>query len=325
METNPQRPPEVLDLQKVDGAFNFEEGFSRPDWRVISTAIGENNIESYDLDAAWNEAARQWVNQLQTDLGGNYQVLESRRFLLLSTQETEARVNTLEFAEKTLSQIRDRLGDAAWKPRHGKHVILIFEDEDDYYQYISYFYPNGEHPRSGGCLLRAGYVHIAMPYEPFGLRRTIAHELTHNCVVRLRLPLWLNEGLATTFERAAAVYPSPLLDHDLKERHVAFWNEQNIQEFWAGGSFRKPGDSNELSYSLAEIVLHLLRECTGDWGAFIKTADPRDGGQSAAIECLDVDLGKVMETFLGEGKWRPRRKDIAALWEARKPKPAENT
>lgn len=318
METNSESNPRLIDLEQIDGAFSFEEGFSRPDWRLISKVIRENTTESLDANRAWAEAARQWVNQLQEDLGGDYAVSESGRFLLLAALDDDKRAMILDFAEDTLGHIRERLHDAAWKPKNGKHVILVFAEQDDYYQYVSYFYRDGTHPTSGGCLLHKDYIHIAMPYEPRSLRQTIAHELAHNCVVHLKLPLWLNEGLAQFFQRAAATMPRPLLDHELRERHLAFWNQQNIQEFWTGISFRKPGDSNELSYSLAEILLHLLSEYRGDWGAFIKNADWRDGGQTAAIDFLAADLGNVAGTFLGEGDWRPRRKEMVGAWEAAK-------
>ena len=168
---------------------------------------------------------------------------------------------------------------------------------------------------TGGCLIHKDYVHIAAPYKSYGLRQTLADELTHNCVVHLKLPTWLNEGLAQLFQRSLATVHRPLLDYDLKERHLAFWNAQNIQEFWSGTSFQRPGDSNELSYSLAEIMLTLLLEQRGDWSAFLKQAQWDDAGQTAALDCLGADLGEVMSTFLGEGDWRPRRKAMVALWE----------
>jgi len=149
----------------------------------------------------------------------------------------------------------------------------------------------------------------------------LAHELTHNCVVHLKLPLWLNEGLAEMFERTVADARDPVLDYDLKERHLAFWNSETIQEFWSGISFQKPGDSNQLSYSLAQIVLSLLLEKPGDWGSFLKQAQWGDAGQTAAMDCLGTDLGEVMSTFLGEGDWRPRRKAMVALWESNKKAP----
>jgi hypothetical protein len=122
--------------------------------------------------------------------------------------------------------------------------------------------------------------------------------------------------LATTFEHLASNSGS-LADHDF-EKHRAFWNEQNIQEFWAGTSWRIAGDPNKLSYSLAEIILHLLSERPGDWRAFLEQADWRDAGQTAALECLDTDLGNVIGTFLGPGDWRPRRKAMVTIWDARK-------
>jgi hypothetical protein len=272
MDADSQWQSELIDLSQLDGAFSFEEGYSRPDWKVIFQAIQQRITGSLDLNAAWTEAARQWIMQLQSDLGGDYQVKDSPQFILLTALDADASGKLLDFTEGALDQIRAGLKDAAWNSGHGKHVILLFLDKDDYYQYVSYFHRDGTHPTSGGCLVFKGYVHIAAPYEPFGLRQMLAHELTHNCVVHLRLPLWLNEGLAVKFQRAIAGTNRPVLDYELKERHLAFWNPENIQEFWSGVSFRKPGDSNELSYSLAEIMLTLLLEQPGDWGAFLKQA-----------------------------------------------------
>ncbi len=315
--------PELIDLNQVEGAFSFEEGYSRPDWPLISKTIRQRVTGSFDLETAWNEVARQWVWQLRSNLGGNYRVKESQRFILLTgLEDPKAEINILSFAECTLGQIRERLQGAAWNSGHGKHVILLFTDDDDYYQYVSYFHRDGIHPASGGCLISKGYVHIAAPYEPFGLRQILAHELTHNCLVHLPLPLWLNEAMAKMFERAVASTRHPVLDHEREERHLAFWTRENIQEFWAGVSFKKPGDSNHLSYNLAEIVLTLLQEQNGDWVTFLNTAHWRDAGQTAAIECLGVDLGNVLSTFLGGGDWRPRRKAIAALWQLEKDRKA---
>jgi hypothetical protein len=316
METESNWQPKLIDLSQVEGAFSFEEGFSRPNWKLISQTIKHRLLGSDDLQAAWVEAATQWVNQVRFDLGGDYRVKQSRQFILLSAQSGETNEKLLNFAERTLDQICKRLGDAAWTDGLGKHVILLFEEQDDYYEYISYFHRDGTHPTSGGCLLGGGYVHIAAPFEPLTIRRMLAHELTHNCVAHLRLPLWLNEGLAATFERLVSVEQRPVLDAELKLQHLGFWNEENIQEFWSGISWSKPGDPNHLSYSLAEIMIILLSERRGDLGAFLKQARRNDAGQTASLDCLGVDLGDLMATFLGEGKWRPRRKAMADLWAA---------
>jgi hypothetical protein len=311
--TNPQ--PNGIDLAQVEGAFSYEAGFSRPNWRLIDQAVQQRAKGPDELDAEFAEAARQWLNQLRADLGGDYRVKESPEFLLLSALSEEASCKLLTFAEQTLEQIRAQLRDNAWNCGYGKGVILLFAEEDDYYQYVSWFYRDGTHPANGGCLVNDGYSHIAAPYEPLSIQETLAHELMHNCLVHLPLPVWLNEGLAVRCQRSVSNERLPVLDAELKLRHLEFWNEQNIQEFWAGISWQKPGDAFELSYSLAEIMVILLSERAGDWAAFVKAASADDAGQTSALACLGVDLGDAMSTFLGEGNWRPRRKAMATLWE----------
>ena len=44
----------------------------------------------------------------------------------------------LNYAETTVATIRSFLGSAAWSGYHGKHVLLLFADPDDYFTYISY-------------------------------------------------------------------------------------------------------------------------------------------------------------------------------------------
>jgi len=316
--------PHLLDLGQLPGVFHYEEGFSRPDWTVVRKAI-QQTVSPENLSEAWSEAAMQWVRQLRSDLGGGYTVRSSVEFLLLSTLDARASRELLAFAEATLGRIVQVLKEAAWKPGYGKHVILLFAEIDDYYQYVSFFCTEGEHPASGGCLIHKDYVHIALPHlDGRNIRRTLVHELVHNTVVHLPLPLWLNEGLAVLFDRTAADAPYPMLDGELRDRHMAFWNPGNIQKFWAGTSFGEPGDSNELSYSLAEIIVNLLlSEHGSEFGVFLTEAKWADAGQTAALDCLGANLGDVMGTFLGQGDWRPYRKVMVECWNAVK-KPSGN-
>ena len=309
--------PTLIDLNQVEGAFVFREGYSRPDWKIIGEAI-RKTVSSDRVSEGWTEAAVQWARQVGADLGEAYQARWSREFILLSALEPAAANALLAFAEETLEKIYGLLQDAAWRSGHGKHVIFLFAEDDDYYQYVSDFYADGVHPTSGGCLIHRGYVHIAMPYlDGRHVRRALAHELMHNCVVHLRLPVWLNEGLAVVFDRTVAQGRQPILDHELRDRHLAFWNAGRIQTFWAGVSFGEPGDSNELSYSLAEILVNLLLSQSQGFGEFVKHADWHDAGQTAALDVLGSDLGQIAATFLGEGNWRPNRKAIGMLLESK--------
>ena len=216
-------------------------------------------------------------------------------------------------AEAALDFVQGCLKDAARKGYRSRHVLLLFADPEDYFTYISYFYPEGTHALSAGVFIRLGCAHIALPMTDISrVQRILIHELVHDLLCHLPIPKWLNEGLAQMIDRPAQ-RSQFLLDVDMVDRHRGFWSEQNIQTFWAGKSFGIPGDSNQLSYDLGEILTSLLAEKGADFIDFIKHADWRDGGQDAAVTILNVDLGEVLGGFLGPGNWRPQRKAIAEL------------
>ena len=313
---NPIWRPHLIDFEQLGDAFDFLEGFSRPNWKVIRTTI-ERNVSPEEMPEAWTEAARQWAQQVGADLGGGYAVTWSSKFILVSALKLDEAERLLAFAEATLERICATLKEAAWRAGYGPHVIFLFAEDDDYYQYISYFDRDGIHPTSSGCLLHKDYVHIAMPwFDGRHVRRILTHELVHNSVVHLPLPLWLNEGLAVVLDRTAAEGQVPIIDHDLRDRHMAFWNAETVQSFWSGRSFHEPGDSNELSYSLASIIVTLLIQNADDFVPFVIAASWVDAGQTAALDHLGKDLGEIAGTFLGEGNWRPNRKAMVQHWAA---------
>ena len=335
----PQAPlpaPKFIDLNRVEGAFDFRDGFSRPDWKRIGKLIQAIEGEE-DRREAWREAALQWLEKLRAELGGEYQWSASRTCALLSPLDRLTSERLLAFSEHAVSAIRTTLREIAWESFEGLHVILVFSDGDDYYQYISDYYPDGDNPASIGIELSQGYPHVALHYETeLESSQVIIHELTHHCLTHLPIPLWLNEGVAQRFQKTIgeAYVPSsttlasdaywtmmtgwkpPLVWDELVDAHIGFWNPERIQRFWAGSSFHEPGDSAQLSYSLAEILVHLLAEKDGDFLAFLRAAQADDAGQTAAWDCLGCCLGETVGTFLGPGDWRPQRKAIKTYWEA---------
>ena len=53
----------VVDLNKLEAAFSFEEGFSRPNWHLIGRHV-EQTVEREDLNQAWAQLAWQWAGEL---------------------------------------------------------------------------------------------------------------------------------------------------------------------------------------------------------------------------------------------------------------------
>ena len=327
----------LIDLDQLAGAFDFQEGFSRPDWVVIGKAI-ESKAEEADRAAAWDEAAAQWLEQLRRDLGGSYWSRETEHFLLLSAVDGTVAGSILQFAERARSIIVENLRDVAWSPTW-KEVLLLFDDQDDYYTYIAHGYEKSDIPRTAGVFVKTGYPHVALTFHNQAEAcHTIAHELTHGSLHGLPVPLWLEEGVCETLRRmiggplsvpgegpaseywgAVSGWTPPVMWDELAERHHAFWDERNIQTFWAGTSFHGPQEAQELSYSLAEVLVHLLSGDHDGFLSFLGRAHYDDAGQTAALECLDKNLGDVVSEFLGPGDWRPYRKAIVDCWDADRP------
>jgi hypothetical protein len=310
----------LLNLDDLPGAFSFEEGFSRPDWKVIRKAI-EDRWNRDDQRLPWEHVALQWTKKLATELGGKYDVSRMGRCLMVSDLDWETDQRLLRSAESAIIKIAEALSGIAWKNFIGLHVILVFGEEDDYYQYLSWFYLEGEHPATAGVHIHKGYPHIAcFNSGETNVIHTIRHELVHHSINHLRVPRWLHEGLAITIERNLGSRRVEMLSDDLPERHHRFWNEKLIQKFWAGTSFGEPGESVELSYSLAEVLLQLLAKEREDFLAFIQAVEYDDAGQTGALDCLGKCLGETVGTFLGPGNWRPQRKVIKECWEEKRRK-----
>ncbi len=317
----------ALKREEVESLFSFQDGFHDLDWLRAVSLIGEK-FELLDQPKGFHDLVLLWMGRLRDDLGGNYAVTVANEVAVLCDQPTRTAQWLLGYAEQVMSVIRDGLGQAAWRGEKRTHPILIFSEQDDYYQYVSRFCPDGEQAGSGGMCINAGYPHIVLFWhDEMDAANGLVHELTHECVMHLSLPLWVNEGVAMSLQRSIAPAPSPatqgvqqavfaatinwsppLMWHDLKERHLEFWDEERMQSFWAGTSFYVPGDSNELSYSLAEVFIKLLSENKQKryLERFLEHARPEDAGQTAALDILVADLGVIAGTFLGPGDWRPR-------------------
>jgi hypothetical protein len=300
------------DLSDLDMGFETVEGFSWPHWKTIREFV-KAHVPKDDLPAVANQIAYKWLKELAGDLGGEAKVFCSPNFFCLSDLEPQKTRGLLDYMESTLRKLGGFLRSAAWNGYDGKHVILVFADGDDYFAYTSYFHKAGVHILTSGMFIRRGYAHIAMPYvNPWSAQHVMVHELTHNLLCHLPMPLWLNEGLAVTSEKLV-LDEAFILEREKVERHRRHWNESNIQAFWAGKTYDMPGDDSELSYSLGEIMVRLLAEQSQEFIPFVKMADWRDAGQGAAVEILGMGLEEVLGGFLGPGDWRPQRKAISEL------------
>ena len=286
-------------------------GFPRLDWE----AIGEwmEGLDSPLRASAWAQAEIAWLLRMRDSLNGKYRLETQGNALLLSSLETNIARSTLGFMTKTLRRISVVLDGLASAPDWGHDILIVFDDDETYYRYISHFYGNeGEFAASGGMFIDDGCGHfVTMKSDLRIVEPTIVHEMTHSCLSRLPIPAWLNEGLAVNTERRLSPPQAPelLTPRQVHAKHKAFWDAGKIQEFWSGKSWLRTDDGNMLSYDLARI---LVTEFASDWEPFKRfalQAHMSDAGYSSAREHLGIDLGVAVCAVLElepHAAWKPQ-------------------
>jgi len=282
-----------------------------PDWEAIAQAE-EAQWQDAERDAFWSAAASQWLERMAQEWDGGYAVRESREFFLLCAfAERDSRV-FLDFCESVRKRILAYLPGLASTQGHGKHVVIVIDDQDEYYDYISHYYPEGgEYAMSSGVFLHAGYGHFVLwTGEVDAMQPVVAHELTHCLVAHLPLPVWVNEGITVNtehriFPHLAHPNAQKYFPHEMVARHAAFWNAQTIQEFWSGEAFHRPDEGSMLAYDLARKTTALAAREFDDFRAFALQASAEDGGR-AAEPALGYPITNLVAAVLGEGEWEPK-------------------
>lgn len=291
-------PPLIL---KPDASFPIV------DWDAMDAHAPETSDRAR-LDAFWSSAAAAWLKALSTLLGEKFTVRESEHFLLLGPLDAGASHTILKYCERSRRQILHVLDGMATETEIGKLCVLILDDQEQYYNYVSNYHQDGEHSLSGGSFIQSGYGHFVFVKDDLSaIEPTIAHELTHSMLQHLSLPLWLDEGIAVNTERRLSP-PLGLPLHsaeEMHEKHLAFWNAQTIQQFWSGRSWRRHDDGNMLSYDLARHFVSMAANDRETFRAFVNAADWQDGADAAAREHLGYPVAHLAEAVLGEGAWTP--------------------
>ena len=280
-------------------------GFPRTDWEGFYNKH-EHLPEDEQIELLV-KVLHTWCEKTVVHMGGGAALSETENFYFATDLDGRQRKLIEEYLEKALARILSVLDGIAQDTMPDRYFAIIFTDHDAYYRYISYFYPDeGDYPMSSGIFLRRLYPHLAMPFHNVdSTEGTIAHELTHACVSHLELPLWLDEGLATTMESALTGFPRLNLDHHQFRRHEKFWTEATVQEFWNGESFNRTDEGNELSYELARFCVKSLSQSPDEFRSFVNAANFEDGGEAAAFDAFGGSLGGLMHQYFGDGNWSP--------------------
>ncbi len=298
--------PSELWLQETDQRFPFSNhvmvshNFPRVDWGVVRAWVESLENEKLRGDA-WSSSVDAWLLHLQAALGEKYHLTRSEAAILLSPLEKKVASATLEFMSRTLKRVVKVLDGIAEVSPSRKNILIVFETEDEYYDYVSYYYPEeGEFAFSGGMFISEGYAHfVTVQSDLRTVEPVIAHEMTHACLSHLPIPLWLDEGLAVNTEHRLIGNISRLYSaQEMRAKHLAFWGADEVQEFWSGKSFSRTDDGNMLSYDLAKILVDVFAKDWDNFREFVLAAKWQDGGAEAAQRCLGTNLGDYVCFFL---------------------------
>ncbi len=286
-------------------------GFPVADWEAVHRWIETLPIESAKAEA-WSSCERAWLEHLRLALGREYRVRSQGSAILVSTLPVNVADATLAFVNKTVQRIVRVLHGVAATPEWGNDILIVFDEDESYYRYVSHYYPEaGEFAASSGMYINRGCGHfVTVKADLRSVEPVIAHELTHACLSHLPIPAWLNEGLAVNTEFRLCPPPqAPANPRQLHARHLKFWGAQEIQEFWSGKSFLRSDEGNELSYDLAKV---LVSQFAADWEPFrqfVLAANLADGAASSATQYLGIDLGAAVCAVLErepDPSWAPR-------------------
>lgn len=301
----------------ISDSLTWEEGLPRPAWDLLETWV-ESRCSPEDRGDAWVAVLRQWLAELGPALGGGYESIETDHFLALVPRADGIGGPLLQFAERCRAALLSVLGGVTDFGEAGKQLVVVLRDRDDYYRYISVYYPEGEHGGSAGVHVREGYPHVALHgRQELLLANTLAHELTHVSLHHLSMPQWLEEGLAQMFEHQMTGLSLLEVNAEMARGHKRYWGKHGLDDFWRGEGFSRPGKVQELCYQLAEILVRLLveegrprwfgwvREPQRRFFAFLRVASVSDCGAEACQENLGFGLSDLAARFLGPGSWSP--------------------
>lgn len=286
-------------------------GFPILDWEAVHLWIEAIPDETAKAEA-WSACERAWLEHLRVAFGAGYRVRTQASAILVSNLPSNVADATLDFVNKTVQRIVRVLQGVAAVPEWGHDILIVFEEDEAYYRYVSHYYPEaGEFAASSGMYINRGCGHfVTIKADLLSVEPVIAHELTHACLSHLPIPAWVNEGLAVNTELRLCPPPRATADpQQLHARHRSFWGQEEIQEFWSGKSFLRTDEGNELSYDLARI---LVSQFSADWEQFrdfALAADFSDSAASSAVRNLGIDLGVAVCAVLElepNPSWSPR-------------------
>jgi len=255
-----------------------------------------------------NKSLEEWKQEVSREVNTNFHLSESEYFCLLVPHDYEKSGTRLlhESAERTFLTLSRMLKGIVPKKRGDRFRIVLFDNSSSYKQYLLSHYPNSdiESVSPEGTLVQSSDVppHIALPQQDLGLTESvIAHELTRLCLSPLRLPVWIEEGIALLVEHELTGLQPPPIDPESLKKLREYWSPENSEQFWSGAGFYEVGDISAVCRATAELIIYaILKQYSYEqFRDFVQNAKYEDSGDQSAANNLGLNLGDIFVGALG--------------------------
>jgi len=288
----------------IEHAFETVHGLPRPKWKLLREQVCALTGNQRPKDEEWCQIQRHWLKEVGKAAGEQFGIIESPRFLLLAPQAEEAGW-MLEIAEAAQEKVIAALGQRPGGGVVGKIPIIKFMGEALYRQHVRYYRADGKPGQSDGiCIRDHGEIHVALPALRT-IRTVLPHELVHVHLGALRLPLWLNEGVAQIVARRWKYAMTAELELEAR----LWWRTRGLEQFWSGEVWHaaRTGEGVTFAYIFSERLTKDIRALgEADFKQFLNTADARDAGETACQQVYGFGLQVWAQKLLGAGEWTPR-------------------
>ncbi|MEY4562866.1 MAG: hypothetical protein RLZZ618_2143 [Pseudomonadota bacterium] len=271
------------------------------DWTALD-AWAHSQASASEAVQLIDQGRHAWLLHLRDAIGPQAHVHVTDDVYILSALEPNVVKATAAYVATAKRRISRVLSGLAQFPAGERSILLVLESQEAYYHYVSTYYPDeGEFAISGGMFIHAGCPHfVVVEADLQAIEPVLAHELTHSALNHLRLPKWIDEGLAVNTEhKLTGARPQLYTRQELHQMHQRFWTPTLIQEFWSGASFLRTDDGNLLSYELARIITEHMGRDWDRFVAFVRSAQYEDAGASSALTALSMNLGAYASSVLG--------------------------
>jgi len=288
----------------VAARLTWDHGFPHPDWRSLSAMI-EPSLPPETFHWVTTQMEAEWMLLLRNHLGGDYQVHEGPRTLLLTDLPRHEARETLDFIEQTLLTLTHALMGHADQATSGMHIVIVMSEEDDYYSYIAHFFSERLFRlTSGVCVRSGGEVHVVVNGAGPALRRTLAQQLGYDLLSQQRMPIWIEEGLVHVLTSYVLKEGEPKFDETGLAAQRQLWTSLGMDLFWGGAAFYQTDDTTQKAYELAELLVRTMNRIDAQaFDRFVGAAHPLDAGEPACRGLFGVSLRHIVREVLGEGPW----------------------